>query len=169
MLCISRMIPSPTQKQHRQNSHDASSEGTVFRMYTLASSTRKESCTENKAERNVRKPVHAAENNGLLETPDPTQETSSASHRAVTGLVKKSDSCSAVPTFTIFKSPFLTLSCNHKKRVETCLWRPRPRLAAKPLAALESVRIFRVSLGQTPQRSINDRIPSSAAPPFTQA
>ena len=31
---------------------------------------------ENKAERNVRKPVHPAEKNGLLETPDPTQETS---------------------------------------------------------------------------------------------
>ena len=74
----------------------------------------------------------------------------SASHLAATGLVKKSASWSAVPTFTTFDSPLLTLSCNHRKRVETCLWRPRPRLVAKPLAALESVRIFRVNLGQTP-------------------
>ena len=65
--------------------------------------------------------------------------------------------------------PWLTLSCNHRKRVETCLWRPKPRLVEKPLAALESVRIFKVNLGQTPQSCFNDRIPSNAAPPFTQA
>ena len=35
----------------------------------------------------------------------------SASHLAVTGLVKKSASWSAVPTFTTFNTPLLTLSC----------------------------------------------------------
>ena len=114
----------------------------------------------------VRKP-NAAEKNGPHETPNQARETS-ASHLAAAGLVKKSASWSAVPTFTTFNSPLLTLSCNNRKRIETCLWRPRPRLVAKPLAALESVRIFRVNLGQTPESSLNDRIPSNAAP-FTQA
>ena len=70
----------------------------------------------------------------------PSSGDFSASHLAVTGLVKKSASCSEVSTFTILNSPLLTLSCNHKKRVETCLCRPRPRLAAKPSGVCPNIQ-----------------------------
>ena len=45
-------------------------------LYTLASLARKGFRIENKAERHVRKPIHVAEKNGPLETPDQAQEIS---------------------------------------------------------------------------------------------
>ena len=66
---LSRCVFGRNQKISSDHFHTAG-------LYTLESLARKGSRIENKAERNVRKPIHAAEKNDPHETPDQARETS---------------------------------------------------------------------------------------------